>query len=74
MEYSLWGHKDLDMTEYLDSYGCSPELSVYHLPLIATRTTTAYYLTPVRMTLIKSLQMLESVERKRNPPLLLVGM
>ena len=53
MEYSLWGYKELDMTEYLDSYACSPELSVYHLPLIATGTPTVYYLTPVRMTLLK---------------------
>ena len=62
------------MIEHLDSYECSPELSVYHLPLIATRTTTAYYLTPVRMTLIKiSLHMLESVEREPSY-ILLVGM
>ena len=67
MEYSLWGHKELDMTEYLDSYECSPELSVYHLPLMATGTTAAYYLTPVRMTLLKKSTKAGETGEKREP-------
>ena len=67
MEYSLWGYKELDMTEYLDSYACSPELSVYHLPLIATGTPTAYYLTPVRMTLLKKSTNAGECGEKKEP-------
>ena len=41
-----------------------------------SKTTMRYHLTPVRMAIIKNLQIINIVKsvRERNPPTLLVGM